>query len=234
MARRLVIIGGDAAGMSAAAQARRLQRADALEIVAFERGTHTSYAACGLPYLIEGLVQAPEKLVARTPQEHRARGIDVRLRHAVTAIDSPARTVMARDLASGRQSLMRYDELLIATGASGITPPWPGIDAHGVLQLRTLDDAARLEQLLAAGARRAVVVGAGYIGLEVAEALLARGLAVTVVEQRDAPMAAVLDADMSAAVADAMRSAGVDLRLATSVTGFTLREGRVAAVNIFD
>lgn len=230
MARRLVIIGGDAAGMSAAAQARRMASAEALEIVAFERGSHTSYAACGLPYLIGGQVEAPAELVARTPQEHRARGIDVRIRHEVTAIDSQARTVTVRDLDTDQASVTRYDELLIATGASGITPPWSGIDAAGVLQLRTLDDAAKLEQVLAAGARRAVVVGAGYIGLEVAEGLLARGLSVTVIEKLDAPMGAVLDADMAAAVADAMRSAGVDLRLGTAVTGFAVSDGRVSAV----
>ncbi|WP_291010717.1 FAD-dependent oxidoreductase [Hydrogenophaga sp.] len=230
MTRRLVIIGGDAAGMSAAAQARRLLPANELEIVAFERGSHTSYAACGLPYLIGGLVQNPAELVARNPQEHRAKGIDVRIRQEVIAIDTKASEVTVRDIDTGQESATHYDDLLIATGASGITPPWPGIDADGVLQLRTLADAAQVEQALAAGAQRAVVVGAGYIGLEVAENLLARGLAVTVIEKLDAPMGAVLDADMAAAVADSMRTAGIDLRLGTSVTGFKVSDGRVTAV----
>lgn len=203
---------------------------DALEIVAFERGSRTSYAACGLPYLIEGLVEAPDDLVARTPEEHRDKGIDVRIRHEVTAIDTKACTVTVRDLDTGRESDTHYDELLIATGASGITPKWPGIDAEGVLQLRTLDDAAKVEQRLAAGARRAVVVGAGYIGLEVAEGLLARGLTVTVIEKLDVPMGAVLDADMAVDIGEAMRTAGIDLRLGTSVTGFTVSDGRVTAV----
>ena len=127
-----------------------------------------------------------------------------------------------RDLDAGLESALHYDELLIGTGASGISPRWPGIDAKGVLQLRTLDDAAEVERLLVAGARRAVVVGAGYIGLEVAEALLERGLHVTVVERLDAPMGAVLDADMATDVAGAMRAAGIDLRLGTAVTGFTV------------
>lgn len=230
MTRRLVIIGGDAAGMSAAAQARRMKSADELEIVVFERSSRTSYAACGLPYLVGGFVKSPQSLVARTPEQHRAKGIDVRTMHEVTAIDTQASTVAVRDLDSGLQSAVHYDELLIGTGASGIAPPWPGIDAQGVLQLRTLDDAAQVEQLLGAGARRAVVVGAGYIGLEVAEGLLERGLAVTVVERLDAPMAAVLDADMAAGIADAMRAAGIDLRLGTAVTGFTTVDGRVTAV----
>jgi NADPH-dependent 2,4-dienoyl-CoA reductase/sulfur reductase-like enzyme len=230
MARRLVIIGGDAAGMSAAAQARRMKSVDELEIVAFERGSRTSYAACGLPYLIGGLVETPDRLVARTPEEHRANGIDVRIRHEVTAIDTRASTVTVRHLDTGQESVTRYDDLLVATGASGIAPPWPGIDAEGVLQLRTLEDAAKVEQRLVAGARRAVVVGAGYIGLEVAEGLLARGLAVTVVERLDTPMGAVLDSDMAVAVADAMRAAGIDLRLTTAVTGFTVIDGSATAV----
>lgn len=230
MARRLVIIGGDAAGMSAASQARRMTSPDELEIVVFERSTRTSYAACGLPYLVGGFVKIPDSLVARTPEQHRAKGIDVRIHHEITAIDATASAVTLRDLDTGRESALRYDDLLIGTGASGISPNWPGIDAEGVLQLRTLDDAAKVERLLGAGARRAVVVGAGYIGLEVAEGLLERGLDVTVVELLDAPMGAVLDADMAADVADAMRSAGIDLRLGTAVTGFNMVDGRVTAV----
>ncbi|MCC7327208.1 MAG: FAD-dependent oxidoreductase [Burkholderiales bacterium] len=230
MVRRLVIIGGDAAGMSAAAQARRMTAPEELEIVAFERGRYTSYAACGLPYLIGGLVQSADRLVARSPEEHRANGIDVRMRHEVVGIDTRATTVSVRDLDSGNESVMRYDELLIATGASGIVPPWPGVDAKGVLQLRTLDDAAEMERVISTGAHRAVMVGAGYIGLEVAENLLARGLAVTVVERQDAAMGAVLDADMAEAIAQAMIAAGVDLRLRTEVTGIATASGSATAV----
>ncbi len=231
MARRLVIIGGDAAGMSAATQARRMKTADELDIVVFERSSRTSWAACGLPYLVGGFVKAPESLIARTPEQHRAKGIDVRTRHEVTAIDVKASTVTVRDLDSGRESAVHYDELLIATGASGISPKWPCMAAKGVLQLRTLDDAAAVERLIAAGARRAVVVGAGYIGLEVAEGLLKRGLHVTVVERLDAPMGSVLDADMALDVAAAMTAAGIDLRLGTAVTGFTEVNGQVTAVD---
>jgi NADPH-dependent 2,4-dienoyl-CoA reductase/sulfur reductase-like enzyme len=230
MAPRLVIIGGDAAGMSAAAQVRRMKSVEELDIVVFERSSRTSYSACGLPYLIGGIVKTPQDLIARSPEQHRAKGIDVKVRHEVTAIDVEAATVTVRDFDSSQQSAVHYEQLLIATGASGIAPQWPGIDAKGVLQLRTLDDAAAVEQILAAGARRAVVVGAGYIGLEVAEALLARGLHVTVVERLKTPMGSVLDADMAAIVAGAMTTAGIDLRLGTTVTGFTARGGRVAAV----
>ncbi len=232
MTKRLVIIGGDAAGMSAAAQARRMSSPDQLEIVAFERTSRTSYSACGLPYLVGGFVTEPESLVARTPEQHRANGIDVRTRHEVIAIDTRASAVTVRNLDTAAESALGYDELLISTGASGVAPPWPGSDALGVLQLRTLDDAARVERLVVAGARRAVVVGAGYIGLEVAEALLERGLAVTVVERLDAPMSAVLDDDVAAEIAQVMRDAGIDMQLGTSVTGFTTTaDGRVAAVD---
>ena len=230
MARRLVIIGGDAAGMSAASQARRMTSPDALEIVAFEQSSRTSYAACGIPYLVGGLVKTPDRLVVRTPEQHRAMGIDVRTRHEVIAVDCGARAVTVRDLDIGRESVEHYDELLIGTGASGITPRWPGIDAQGVLQLRTLDDAAEVERLLRAGAKRVVVVGAGYIGLEVAEGLLGRSLHVAVVEMLGTPMGAVLDTDMASGVADAMRAAGIDLRLSTAVTGLATVAGRVVAV----
>jgi NADPH-dependent 2,4-dienoyl-CoA reductase/sulfur reductase-like enzyme len=180
--------------------------------------------------IIGGLVKTPDRLVVRTPEQHRAKGIDVRTRHGAIAIDCAAHTVTVCSLDTGREAVEHYDELLISTGASGIIPPWPGIDAEGVLQLRTLDDAAEVERRIDAGARRAVVVGAGYIGLEVAEGLLARSLDVTVVELLDAPMGAVLDADMAGGVADAMRAAGIDLRLKTAVTGFATVAGRVTAV----
>ncbi len=231
MAKRLVIIGGDAAGMTAASQARRMQTVDALEIVVFERSAVTSYAACGLPYLVGGLVDGADNLVARTPAQHRAKGIDVRTRHTVTAIDTGQSSVTVHDLDADTVATLHFDELLIATGAAGVSPDWPGISADGVLQLRTLDDAAAVERLIAAGARRAVVVGAGYIGLEVAEGLLQRGLQVTVVERLPAPMGAVLDADIAGDVAAAMRAGGVDLRLGTAVTGFRVVDGRVTAVD---
>lgn len=228
--RRIVIIGGDAAGMTAASQARRMRGTDELEIIAFERGQRTSYAACGLPYLLEGLVGRPEELIARSPQQFVDRGIDVHVGHEVIAIDTSERTVTVRDLAVGTDRDERWDELVIATGACGITPALDGIDAAGVFQLRTLDDAAAIEARIAAGARNAVVVGAGYIGLEVAEALDARGLSVTMIEMAQSPMAGTLDGDMAAKVTDAVEASGVDLRLGAAVTGFEQADGRLSAV----
>ncbi|MEO8694163.1 MAG: FAD-dependent oxidoreductase [Acidimicrobiales bacterium] len=214
---RVVIIGGDAAGMSAAAQA---SRGDARpELVVFERGTYTSFAACGLPYFVSGLVADSSSLVARTPEQHRANGIDVRVRHEVTAIDVIAHEVEVRSLDEGSTRRERFDQLVIATGASPIRPPFPHIDAKGISGIQTIPDALTLDELIRTRSpRTAVVVGGGYIGLEMVEALLLRGLQVTVVEKLDQPMT-TLDADMAGRVATALRDL-VDLRLGVGVEGF--------------
>lgn len=229
MSERLVVIGGDAGGMSAAAQARRLRSIDDLEIVVFERGSFTSFAACGLPYLVGGEVADVDDLVARTPEAFRASGIDARTRHEVLSIDTESRTVQVHDLDRDTTSVESYDELLVATGAVPVRPPFPGIDATGVFDLRTIPDAVALDAAVRE-ARRAVVVGAGYIGLEVAEAFRLRGLEVTVVELADQPMV-TLDADMAAKVTEALGRLGVDLLLGHGVQSFEVGEdGAVTAV----
>ncbi len=229
MSERVVVIGGDAGGMSAAAQARRMRSVDELEIVAFERGDFTSFAACGLPYLVGGEVDSTESLVARSPEQFRSSGIDVRTRHEVASIDTDARTVDVVDLDSGSTSTEHYDELLVATGAVSVRPPLPGIDAPGVFELRTIPDAVALDAAVA-GATTAVVVGAGYIGLEVAEALVHRGLRVTIVELAHQPMV-TLDPDMAQHVSAALEQMGVELRLGEGVESFEVGgDGAVRAV----
>jgi len=227
--RKVVVIGGDAAGMTAASQLRRMKDADSVEIVAFERGPRTSYAACGLPYFVEGIISPADRLVARTPEQFGERGIDVHVHHEVTAIDTAARTVTVVDLQAGVERTEAWDELVIATGANGIAPPLPGIDADGVMQLRTVDDGIELDRRIEQGASSAVIVGAGYIGLEVAEALSARGLSVTIAEMGDHPMVATLDADMAALLADSIRASGVDLRLGAAVEAFETTDGKLTA-----
>ncbi|MFD7457038.1 MULTISPECIES: FAD-dependent oxidoreductase [unclassified Streptomyces] len=229
--RRLVVIGGDAAGMSAASQARRLKDADELEIVAFERGNFTSYSACGIPYWVGGDVAERDELIARTPEEHRARGIDVRLRTEVTEIDVDGRRVHARDLESGAGSWVSYDRLVIATGARPVRPEMPGADAPGVHGVQTLDDGqALLDTLGATRGRRAVVVGAGYIGVEMAEALIKRGYEVTVVNRGSEPMS-TLDPDMGRLVHRAMEGLGITMVNDAEVTKvLTGDDGRVRAV----
>ncbi|MFF0199976.1 FAD-dependent oxidoreductase [Streptomyces sp. NPDC005017] len=233
--RRLVVIGGDAAGMSAASRARRLRGPDELEIVAFERGHFTSYSACGIPYWVGGDVAGRDELIARSPEEHRARGIGLRLRTEVVEIDVAGRRVRARDVDSGAEDWTSYDDLVIATGARPVRPDMPGADAPGVHGVQTLDDGqALLDTLERTRGRRAVVVGAGYIGVEMAEALINRGFEVTVVNRGSEPMS-TLDPDMGRLVHRAMTGLGITMVDDAEVTGFpTGEDGRVRAVTTAD
>lgn len=211
--------------MSAASQARRRKSADRLEIVALEKGSWTSYSACGIPYLVSGDVDGLEDLVARSPEEHRANDIDVRLRSEAMSIDLDRRRVEVRDDEQGRTYDLDFDVLHIATGAAPFRPAIDGIDLPFVHAVQTLDDAAHLlEHATTTQLRRVVVVGGGYIGLEMAEAFLKRGQEVTIVEALPQVMS-TLDPDMGALVGHAARAMGIDLRLGEGVTGFS--EGTV-------
>ncbi|RZU77916.1 NADPH-dependent 2,4-dienoyl-CoA reductase/sulfur reductase-like enzyme [Micromonospora kangleipakensis] len=232
MAERLIVVGGDAAGMAAASQARRRRNRDDLSIVAFERGHFTSYSACGIPYWISGVVPDRDQLIARDPVTFRESfDIDIRLRHEVTAIDLERREVIARDLAGGGEVREGFDTLMYAAGAVPVKPAWARTDAAGVFGVQTLDDGAALLDWLEREPRprRAVVIGGGYIGVEMAEALIQRGLTVDLVEQADQPMSTV-DGDMAELVADAMRGIGIHIRTGLTVTGLEERDGRITAV----
>ncbi|MEV6768870.1 FAD-dependent oxidoreductase [Nocardia sp. NPDC051030] len=235
MSERLVVIGGDATGMSAASQARRLRKPGELEIVVFERGHFTSYSACGIPYWVGGEVEERDDLIARTPEEHRARDIDLRLRTEVLEIDIDGRRVRSRDLESGVETWTGYDKLVFATGATPIRPPLPGIDAQGVHGVQTLDDGqALIDTLESIEGRRAVVVGAGYIGVEMAEALIHRGYQVTMVNRSAEPMS-TLDPDMGALVRKAMEGMDIQVVSNAEVTGIRADEaGRARAVTTSD
>jgi NADPH-dependent 2,4-dienoyl-CoA reductase/sulfur reductase-like enzyme len=236
MAERLIVIGGDAAGMSAASQARRLRGPDELEIVAFERGPFTSYAACGIPYWIAGSIDERDRLVARDPDTFRRdHHIDVRTRHEVVAIDLDAREVTVHDLEAGGTATHGYDQLLVATGATPMRPPIPGIDAAGVFGVQTLEHGQQvLDALQDRRPERVVVVGAGYIGIEMAEAMKLRDLEVHVVESSSHPMA-TLDEALGSLVADAMRGLGIHLHLDTPVEGVEVGDdGWVRAVTTQD
>jgi NADPH-dependent 2,4-dienoyl-CoA reductase/sulfur reductase-like enzyme len=216
---RIVVIGGDAAGMSAAAQASR--GAEPRELVVFEKGKYTSFAACGLPYFVGGLITTSERLVARSPEQHRANGIDVRTEHEVVAIDTERREVEVLSHTDGAVSRERYDHLVIATGASPVRPPFQNGDAPGIFGIHTIPDGVAIDEAIRTRQpRTAVVVGGGYIGLEMVEALVLRGLDVTLVEKLPHPMA-TLDADMGERVAAGITALGVDVRVDTGVTGFT-------------
>ncbi|MEU4688720.1 FAD-dependent oxidoreductase [Actinoplanes sp. NPDC023714] len=213
---RLIVIGGDAAGMSAAAQARKRRKAGDLEILAFERGDFTSYSACGIPYWIGGFVEGPEALIARDPATFREHGIDARTGHEVTGIDLSARTVTVRD--GSREFSEGFDELVYAAGAVPVRPEWASGDIDGVFGVQTLGDGAAVDAWISSvGAKTAVVIGAGYIGVEMAEALMVRGLDVTLVERAPQPMATV-DPDMGELIAQSIDKLGISLRMNATVS----------------
>jgi NADPH-dependent 2,4-dienoyl-CoA reductase/sulfur reductase-like enzyme len=182
---RIVVIGGVAAGMSAASQVKR-RRPDA-EVVVLEQGPDVSYGACGIPYNIEDPARRIEDLVVITAEQFRnERGIDVRTRQEALAIDLASKVVRVRSIETGQEYERPYDKLVIATGASAVRLPLPGLDLPGVFALRELSHGAAIKRWLAEREpRRAIIVGAGYIGMEMAEALRRRGLEVTVLEKLD-------------------------------------------------
>lgn len=211
MTRRLVVIGADAAGMSAASQARRRLNPQQLEIIAFERSGWVSYSACGEPYHVAGLVDPLERLVARTPERFAEDSITVHTRHEVTAIDLERGRVSVLDLEGGTESSLGYDDLMIATGSTAVRPRIEGRMLAEVSELRTLDDAARLRNLAEARKGRMVVVGGGYIGLETAEAFLHQGWEVTVVTSGASVLERSLDADLGDRVVEVMRTFGIEV-----------------------
>ncbi|MFJ2739968.1 FAD-dependent oxidoreductase [Streptomyces sp. NPDC087440] len=227
----LIIIGGDAAGMSAASQARRLKGPAELKIIAFERGHFTSYSACGIPYWVGGDVASRDELIARTPDEHRAREIDLRMQTEAVEIDVENHRVKSRNLKTGNDVWTSYDKLVIATGARPVRPPIPGIDAPGVHGVQNLEDGqALIDTLARTEGRRAVVVGAGYIGVEMAEALINRGYEVTLINRGKQPMS-TLDPDMGALVHEAMTGMGITVVSDAEVTKIlTGTDGRANGV----
>jgi len=212
---RIVIVGGVAGGMSCAARARRLD--ETAEIIVLERGEHVSYANCGLPYFVGGEIADPAKLLVQTPQSlHAALNLDVRTRHDVTGLD-PEQRVVTVDTPDGTTRI-GYDALVLSPGAQAARPPIPGLDSPRVRTLRTVDDALALREQVEAGARRAVVLGAGFIGIEAAEALAHQGLDVTVVELAEHVLPP-LEAELAALVSDELRVLGIELRTGIGAAG---------------
>jgi NADPH-dependent 2,4-dienoyl-CoA reductase/sulfur reductase-like enzyme len=223
--KRLVVVGADAAGMSAAHQALR-RSGGTLDVVVLERTRHTSYSACGIPYWIAGDVDAPEELVARTAAEHRELGVDLRLGVNADGIDLDRREVRAGG------ARIPFDELVLATGAHPVLPAWArdgaGSLIPGVHPVKNLDDGATWLSLIEPG-RRAVVVGGGYIGLEMAEALVRRGMHVSLVTRHE--MMSSLDRDMGARIRESLTAAGITVLPDTTVDGLRLAtDGSVAGV----
>lgn len=226
--RRLIVVGGDAAGMSGASQARRMD--PDLDIVVFERTHWVSYAACGIPYYVGGDVQELRRLQARTPEQFAKMSIDVRLRHEVTAIDTSAKTVQVRELEAGTDGMFAYDLLLYATGTRPLLPPIQGLDLEGVHQARTLDDARCLRSALEAQPRNAAVIGGGYIGLELAEAFHNLHIPVTIFEMAPTLLSRTMDPEMGELVASQVRALGIEIHTDTRVDAVIGDNGRAVAV----
>lgn len=230
---RLVVIGGDAAGMSAASQARRRRSPAEMEIIALERSNWVSYSACGEPYYVAGYVEPLERLVARTPEAFAAMDIEVRTRHEAVSIDLDRRAVRVADLDAGDSFSLGFDQLMIATGARPVRPPINGADLPGVYGLHTLDDAALLRAAADRGPGNAVVVGGGYVGLEAAEAFHARGWKTTVLTSGEAVLDRTLDPDLGGQVAEAMENMGIRVVTGTRVECINGEE-RVSSVGCDD
>jgi NADPH-dependent 2,4-dienoyl-CoA reductase/sulfur reductase-like enzyme/rhodanese-related sulfurtransferase len=227
--RRVIIVGGVAGGASCAARLRRLD--EQAEIFVFERGPNISIATCGLPYYIGGVIKSRQQLLIASPERFRDWfNVEVRARHEVRAIDRQRRSVEVANVQTGAALSMSYDALVLALGATPVRPPMPGIDLPGVFSLRNLDDADTICGWIDQHqASRAVVIGAGYIGLEMVDNLARRGFDVTLVELLDQVMAP-MDREMVAPLHAEIRAQGVDLRLSTGVTAIESIGGDVLAV----
>ena len=225
----VIVVGGVAGGMSAATRLRRLD--EAANIIVLERSGYVSFANCGLPYHVSGVIEDRDELLLQTPEGLRERfNLDVRVLHEAVAIDRGARTVLVRDLRTGAEEALPYDALVLSPGARPVTPPIPGIER--ALTLRDIEDTDRMIERVH-GASSAVVLGGGFIGLEVAENLIAMGIETSVVEAT-AQVMAPLDPEMVAPVHRHLRAHGVRLELGQGVAavgpdGVTLEDGREIA-----
>jgi NADPH-dependent 2,4-dienoyl-CoA reductase/sulfur reductase-like enzyme/rhodanese-related sulfurtransferase len=217
-AKRVLIVGGVAGGASCAARLRRLD--ERCEITVFDRGPFVSFANCGLPYYVGDVIADERKLLVASSELFRRRfAVDVHTESEVLRVDRAARTIRVRALRSGAERDERYHALVLAPGAAPIRPPLPGVDLPGVFVLRSIPDSRRIRERLAGGARRAVVVGGGFIGLEMAENLLHRGLEVALLEKLPQLMPP-FDPEMAAPLARHLAAKGVTLRLGDGLAGF--------------
>lgn len=216
---RILIVGGVAGGASCATRARRMS--EEAEIIMFERGPFVSFANCGLPYHIGNVIPDEADLIVTTPEHFRARfSIDVRIRNEVRLIDRDSKEVEVKDLNTGTVYRESYDALVLSPGAMPIRPPLPGIDLPGVFTLQTIPDSREIREWIdGRQVKRAIVVGGGFIGLEMVENLVRRGISVEIVEMLPQVMV-VLDPEMAVPIQDHLIAKGVNLHLGDAVAGF--------------
>ena len=225
---RLVVIGGVAAGMSAASSAKRLK--PDMEAVVYEKDFYISYGLCSVPYYISGLVKQFEDLISLPPDAALARGIEVKTCTEVLAIDTAAKTVRVKGPGTDGESITPYDKLVIATGGLPIKPPLADIDLAHIFTIRTLDDGLAIRKYIDHGnARKAIIVGGGYIGMEMCESFRKRGLQVAVVEKTDRVLG-TMNAEITAIVEEKIGAEGVTFYPNTTVLGFTGNDGAVCGV----
>jgi NADPH-dependent 2,4-dienoyl-CoA reductase/sulfur reductase-like enzyme len=220
---KVLIVGGVAGGASCAARARRLS--EKAEIIMFERGPYVSFANCGLPYYVGDIITEEENLIIATPELFRERfNIEVRNHSNVTAIDRNGQEIEVEDLKTGTTYREKYDALVLAPGAAPIRPPLPGIDLPGIYSLRTISDSRDIRSWIVRNeAKKGVIVGGGFIGLEMTENLVRRGISVTIVEMQNHVMPA-LDDEMTTPIQEHLTANGVSLHLGDAVTEFMKRE----------
>ena len=214
---KIVVIGGVAAGMSAAARARRLS--ESAQIVVLERSRYLSFANCGLPYHIGGDIQDREQLVLQTPQTlAESLNLDVRIGHEVVAINTAEKTIVVRELDTGIKYFEAYDKLVLSPGAKPIRPPLPGIDHPRIFTLRNIEDMDVIKSKVDEGVSRVVVIGGGYIGIEMAENLRQRNIEVVLVELVEQILSASLDPEMARDMQYHLQYHGVQLKLGTAAS----------------
>jgi len=219
MGERLVVIGGVAAGMSAASRARRLN--PKIEIMVFEKSSFVSYGSCGLPYFVSDVIKAPENLVVYDAKFFKEkRNIDVYLHHEVLKIFPAKRSVLVKDLEKDREFEVGYDKLVIATGARAVKPNIKGIDLNGIFTIRFLEDGIAIKNFIRESSpKKALIIGAGYIGMEMAEALVSLGIDVTIVEVMPNILGS-MDDEINEVVEAELQKNGVKLLKSTSVVEF--------------
>ena len=229
--KRILIVGGVAGGASCAARARRLS--EEAEIIIFERGPYVSFANCGLPYHVGDIITNEDKLLVATPQFLHGRfNIDVRVENEVLAIDREKNESEVKNLKTGTVYRERYDALVLSPGATPIRPPLPGIDLPGIFCLRTIPDSRQIrEWIVRKNAKHVVIVGAGFIGLEMTENLMNRGVSVTLIEMEVHVMPA-LDPEMAAPIHDHLIANGVRLCLGSPVTGFEQNDNETISARL--
>lgn len=233
---KLVVIGGVAAGMSAASSARRIK--PDMEAFVYEKDFYISYGLCSLPYYVSDDIKDFTDLISLTPEVARSeRGIQVSTRHEVRKIEAAQKQIIVKDLTAGKEEVVHYDKLVIATGGLPVMPPFPGIDLGRVFTVRSLADGMEIKKSIdewpnsGNGKRpmKAVIVGGGYIGMEMCESLRKRGLDVTVIEKADRVLG-TMDMDITAIVEEEVAAEGVKLLKETAVRGFSGKDGLVAGI----